>query len=636
MTPGNTLSEWARLLLVSLEQAGIRDAVLSPGSRSTPFTHAALRHTGMRCHSVVDERDAAFWAVGHARMTGRPVLLVCTSGSAAANYYPAVVEAARSGTPLVVLSADRPHELQQADAPQTIDQVRLYGDFARGYFDPGVPDAAPASLRALQRIAAQAVHRAGWPEPGPVHIDARARKPLEPVRAEGADAAALTRAVDTLIGRGVTRAGPAALPTAAGPAELDELAGSLAGAGRGLIVCGPVAPWLAPPAELVLELARRTGFALLPEATSQQRFAGDHEGVVTCDAFDTLLRCGAFRDRLQPDVVLEIGTPATSTGWRDYVAARPELRRHVLHPFDWADPHGGAATMWVGPLEPSIRALLDALGRDAADPDRGWLEDVARATATGWQVLDELLAAGAGGAAGTGDGDGPAHGAGTTDGAGTAHAVGAAALAEGAAIRAVVDALPAHALLAVGNSLPVREVDVFCRADSARVAVWHQRGAAGIDGLIAGAAGAAAAAGRPTALLLGDVSFLHDIGGLAAASALDVPLAIVVLDNQGGRIFEQLPLAGSGAVEPADWRYWSTPPAIDFAAAAATFSIPHLAVDRADSVAEAIRTALARSGPTVVEVALDGDRTVPFQRELRHRLEERLSAERGASESPVR
>jgi 2-succinyl-5-enolpyruvyl-6-hydroxy-3-cyclohexene-1-carboxylate synthase len=147
--PANLQTEWARLLLASLARAGIQDVVVSPGGRSTPFTAAALRDPNLRVRTVIDERSAAFFAVGHARMTGRPVLLICTSGSAAANYFPAVVEASESATPLLVLTADRGLELQHAAAPQTIDQTRLFGGYARAFFELGAPDAHPLMLQAV-------------------------------------------------------------------------------------------------------------------------------------------------------------------------------------------------------------------------------------------------------------------------------------------------------------------------------------------------------------------------------------------------------------------------------------------------------------------------------------------------------
>jgi 2-succinyl-5-enolpyruvyl-6-hydroxy-3-cyclohexene-1-carboxylate synthase len=205
------LSEWSRLLLGSLARAGVEDVVLSPGSRSTPFAWAALNEPAFRCHSVADERVAAFFALGQARVRGRPSLLICTSGTAAANYYPAVIEASLSRLPLLILTADRPFELQHSAAPQAIDQIKLFGEAVRAFFELGTPDAAPSALSGVVRSVAHAAHRTRFPEPGPVHLNARARKPLEPLQAHDAASVALRANVDELLARGPTSAAGATL-----------------------------------------------------------------------------------------------------------------------------------------------------------------------------------------------------------------------------------------------------------------------------------------------------------------------------------------------------------------------------------------------------------------------------------------
>ncbi|RMH22798.1 MAG: 2-succinyl-5-enolpyruvyl-6-hydroxy-3-cyclohexene-1-carboxylate synthase, partial [Acidobacteria bacterium] len=189
----NLQAVWARLLIHSLVDAGVREAVISPGSRSTPFVLAACAHPGLRCHDVIDERAAAFFALGQGRASGRPSLLICTSGTAGAHYLPAVIEAEMARVPLLVLTADRPLELTRGGANQTIDQLKLFGDHARAFFELGLADADPAALRALRRTAAQAVFRCREPVPGAVHLNARARKPLEPVAEEDGPRRALAR-----------------------------------------------------------------------------------------------------------------------------------------------------------------------------------------------------------------------------------------------------------------------------------------------------------------------------------------------------------------------------------------------------------------------------------------------------------
>ncbi|HEY3233396.1 MAG TPA: 2-succinyl-5-enolpyruvyl-6-hydroxy-3-cyclohexene-1-carboxylic-acid synthase, partial [Polyangiaceae bacterium] len=288
MTPLNLQDQWARLLISSLKAAGVEHVNVTPGSRSTPWTWAALQQPGLCCHLHIDERSAAFFALGQAKATGAPSLLICTSGSAVANYFPAVIEANASRTPLLVLSADRPFELQGVDAPQTIDQTKLFGSHCRRYLDLGVPSARHSALRALARTAVQAVHATQYPEPGPVQLNARASKPLEPQSAEGELASSLEREVETLVLAGPTRA---STPTAqADVAAIRRCAESAVAAARGLILCGPEPMASQKHAGPLWEFASATGFLVLCEAASQRRFAvpqGFPDAQV-CDGFPTL------------------------------------------------------------------------------------------------------------------------------------------------------------------------------------------------------------------------------------------------------------------------------------------------------------------------------------------------------------
>jgi 2-succinyl-5-enolpyruvyl-6-hydroxy-3-cyclohexene-1-carboxylate synthase len=261
------LTEWSRLLLGTLARAGVEQVVLSPGSRSTPFAWAALSEPKLVCHSLWDERVAAFFALGQARLSGRPSLLLCTSGTAAANYFPALLEASLARVPVLVLTADRPFELQHSAAPQTVDQVKLFGDTARAFFELGTPDAHPSALAGVVRSVAHAARRARFPDPGPVHLNARARKPLEPREADDAVSVALENAVDTLLQRGPTEA---AVATVHG--DVKRLAQACAETPRGLIVVGPLSAYDSEAPAQLARLAEVTGFPLLCEATSQLRF----------------------------------------------------------------------------------------------------------------------------------------------------------------------------------------------------------------------------------------------------------------------------------------------------------------------------------------------------------------------------
>lgn len=584
------LTEWARLFIGSLRRAGLQQVVLSPGSRSTPFAWAVLREPGLACRTVIDERSAAFFALGHARVTGQPAMLLCTSGTAAANYFPALVEAAESNLPVLVMTTDRPLEHQRAAAPQTIDQVKLYGGYARAYFELGSPDPDLRMLRALPRLATQAMLEARSPVPGPVHINARARKPLEPRAADTAAELELHAVVDRLL-ESVPRSVTPALQ-APDAADLEDVVGSCRRASRGLILCGPCpAPFAAAP-ESIRELASATGFPVAAEAASQFRFA-DPGDAVRLDSVTELLEVPGFVERWPPDVIIQLGRPPTATGWHAALQAWRDTEHHVLTPFGWPDPWGTARTLVRGPLDATVRVLASTLAGDpvgAVPGDRTrWREALRSIDARARALTDAAVASG---------------------------------FSEGAAIRTVVDRLPAGGVLALGNSLPIREVDTFVPGRSKRLTVCFQRGANGIDGPVSGAAGAAAASAVPTTLLVGDVSLAHDIGGLAQVRDLPTPLTVVVLNNGGGRIFERLPITETLESEE-DFDPWLTPPGVDFSAAAAAFGIPFRRARDPASLTAALAALESTGG--VLEVVVPDGGTTEHQDALRRRLEAELA-----------
>ena len=311
-------AEWARLVVGSLAASGVREVVSSPGSRSTPFLLAALELEArgrLRVHSIIDERAAGFFALGQARASGRPSLLLCTSGSAPAHYFPALVEARAAAVPLLVLSADRPLESQAAGAHQTIDQVKLFGDAPLAFFELGAACADEAALRGVRRIAAQAVARAAA---GPVHLNARARKPLEPRACTAAEVVDSER-----IHVAAAIAPPRMTPSTplADESELRRLAALIAEEREGVLVVGPSSPHGAAMRAPLLELAARAGYPVLTEPTSQLGGGG-----VLCGAL-ALLGSPAARARLRPRLVLQVGATPTSAA---YLALLAEGARLVI------------------------------------------------------------------------------------------------------------------------------------------------------------------------------------------------------------------------------------------------------------------------------------------------------------------
>jgi 2-succinyl-5-enolpyruvyl-6-hydroxy-3-cyclohexene-1-carboxylate synthase len=535
-----TLTAWAELLIDALVQSGVRTVVVSPGSRSTPLVAAAFAHPSLTCHDAIDERAAAFFALGAARVTGRPALLLCTSGTAGAHYYPAVIEASAAHVPLLVLTADRPWELMDCAAPQTIDQTRLYGTHVRRFVELGLPDDDDGARRALARTVAQAVHATRWPLPGAVHINARARKPLEPIAGDPPHAPSIVVGV------------PRLLPD---PAAIATLADACVRARRGVIVCGPAPASQAAAAAAVDRLAAASGFPLLAERTSQLT------GLAT---FDLALRTPRFCDE-QADLILQLGAPPTSSMWE---RAYPDAARAVIAPHGWPDPTSRASWMIQADVADAADALAQAIlaRRAHVEPSAWRMHFVAADHAVRRAVDDEL----------------------TRDDA----------LAEGHIARDTFASVPRGGWLMVGNSLPIRHLDTYALARD-DVRVLSQRGVNGIDGLVAGAAGAAIAAGAPLTLLVGDVSFLHDLGGLALAARVPTPLPIVVIHNDGGRIFEQLPIAR--AASPALMSHFTTPHGAGLVHAARLYGVRHARVTDRPGLRAALDEAQRTAGATVIE-----------------------------------
>jgi 2-succinyl-5-enolpyruvyl-6-hydroxy-3-cyclohexene-1-carboxylate synthase len=567
VTPSNLHVAWAELFVRSLLASGVTDVVLSPGSRSTPFAVALAREKALRVHVVIDERAAAFVAVGQARVTGRPSLLVCTSGTAGAHYLPAVIEASQSFVPLVVVTADRPWELGDVGAPQTIDQTKMFGSFVRHFAELGAPDVA--ALCAVPRIAAQAVARSTSPVPGPVHVNARFRKPLEPQAVTGPEA--WQPIVEGLLHKAAPRVhAPVAAPSAA---CVEALAERIRRAERGLLVAGPAPISAASDREILFELARRTGFPLLAECTSQLRFAPTGAGVTRVSAFDALLASSRFRAGHAPDLVIELGRPPTSAAYARFVEELPACSRWVVSPYGYGDPSSRAdAIVQAAPGE-LARALVAALpggGRASA-----WAASFHASDEAARDVVDDDVAAPVG--------------------------EGKPVLSEAAAARALLASCPVGSLVVVGNSSPVRDLDAYCFASDKDVAILHQRGASGIDGLLAGAFGARTVAAAPVALLLGDVSLMHDVGALSLLSRADAALVVVVVQNGGGRIFDALPVRAT--IDPETFeRFFATPVRVDFGEVARAFGVPFRRAEDERALEDALAEGFRRRGATLIEV----------------------------------
>ncbi len=564
MMAGLIQTLWADVIACTLRDAGVPLVVISPGSRSTPLVAALERSRHESLVTIIDERAAAFYALGAARATGTPAALVCTSGSAVAHYLPALVEAAQAGIPLIAITADRPAELQHCGASQTIDQRAIYGSFVRASFDLGSPSGDVLAYRAVRRTIIQAITAALGPDPGPVHINVPLRKPLEPVAPANDPERALTADVADLLAERPIIAPPVLAPDAR---AVEGLARAIAGEPRGLIVAGAIASIARVEiASQLFELARRSGYPIVAEAGSQLRSCARPDDIVFVDAFDVI---AAHAPR--PALVIQVGAEPVAAAWPMFSR---DIDRYVLAGGRWHDADSSAVVI-LGDVSLAARAIVGEL---AAERGSGSLrrrverEAASLAWCDDWKALDE-------------------RGREALD-----RAIRETPANEVAVVRDAVAALPGGAAIQIGNSLPIRTIDHA--GATGEHAVLTQRGAAGIDGLIASAAGATQA-GKPVLLVLGDVSFAHDLGGLLAARAAVAPLAILVIDNAGGRIFDGLPVATSD-LGSAFTRHWTTPPEVDVVAVARALGLTAMPASP-ETVGYDVTTALAE-GVTVIHV----------------------------------
>jgi 2-succinyl-5-enolpyruvyl-6-hydroxy-3-cyclohexene-1-carboxylate synthase len=571
MNTTNANTALASAFVEELARCGVRRAVVSPGSRSTPLAVALWREPGIEVTVILDERSAAFFALGAAQASGAPVAMLCTSGTAAANFHPAICEADESAIPLIALSADRPPELRGIGAGQTIDQIGLYGSAVRWFCEVGTHEADDEGLLHYRAVACRAFAAArGESRPGPVHLNLAWREPLAPVAVEGAVTATDPLALE---GRG-ERPLTAVTTQDHEPSDflLEEVAKHIDEAATGVIVAGrQLNPELREP---LAHLAAAAGLPILAEPTSQLR-CGPHDRSHVVTTYDLLLRDEAFAGRLRPDLVLRFGEMPTSKPLRTWIATSGADQLVV-------DPLGG----WD---EPSRRAAA-LLRADPTELAAGWAARVGRgdrANAEAWIAAERAAAATIDTAL-------------TTDGPPT----------EPALHRALGAAHRDGDLVYTASSMPIRDQEAFLATGEADALFLCNRGANGIDGLVSSGIGAAAATGRPTTIVTGDLGLLHDVGGLAALRDVETPVRVLVIDNGGGGIFHFLPQAK--ALEGGEFEaLLGTPREVEAERAAALFRLPYRAVDALDELPDALA-----AGTGLIEVVVDRQANVEAHRLL--------------------
>jgi 2-succinyl-5-enolpyruvyl-6-hydroxy-3-cyclohexene-1-carboxylate synthase len=548
MGTGDVSLACASALIDELVEHGMRHACVSPGSRSTPLALALERHPGITVHVHLDERSSAFFALGLAKALRRPVAVACTSGTAAAELFPAVVEASQARVPIYLLTADRPPRLRGTGANQTIDQVRLYGAYARAYLEPPIPSSAEDAL-AWRRSGREAVAACGGPQPGPVHINCSFEEPLVPT----GEVVEVPPRDPERVSRPDRNPEPLA-------ADVDRAVQELSGM-RGVVVAG--SNWWMPPGEVAI-LASQMRWPLLAEPVSGLRQPGWALG-----AGQALLGSDRFLGRHRPEVVLQVGATPTARATQRFVAAAERL---VVVDLFHMDPDPEHRATWRLYADPD-RLATQLIHRVQPAPDEwkaAWTEADERARRAMDGVLDAI--------------DEPT---------------------ELRLARDLAEAVPERGTLFVGNSLPIRDLDVAMSARDG-LQVLANRGASGIDGLVSTALGVASAGTGPTFALIGDLSFLYDVGALiwnGARSSSD--LVIVVTNNRGGAIFESL----DHRALPERDRLFVTPHDVDLGAVCAAAGVGHARLERMSDLGGAVDEARVAGSIRVIEVPAPADRS---------------------------
>lgn len=591
-----------------LANAGVRHVCGSPGSRSTPLTIAVARHPALQIWSLLDERSAGFFAYGLARRLQTPVALICTSGTATANYLPALMEARQSRVPLLVLTADRPPELQGIGANQTVDQLKLYGSHVKFFLQMPTPEGQDVLLRQARQAAWRAVTVAVSVPAGPVHVNWPFREPLvpptEPNRFRQVGSPESHPSVKPLRGALLSAGASRGLPE---PELMKSIFPLIRQMKKGLIVCGPqddpeLGRW-------ILKVARHLDVPVLADPLSQLRTIRAPEAGVAdrvIDSYDILFRNERWFERLQSDLIIRFGQTPTSKVLGQYLQAQNHAWQVIVddNPM-WSDPFFSAThVVTANPIEfcRSLEAEFTAVPLTAV-PFTAVDLTKSGTWSLQWTQLNrriqELLTNGL-----------ASQPLGNT-------------LFEGELPKQLMAALPPGTTVLSGNSMPVRDFDSFLRAEDSNIRLLGNRGVSGIDGVVSTALGLAAASDGPVVLVIGDVSFYHDLNALLVALRHRLALLVVLVHNNGGGIFSFLPQASY----PDTFEHFRTSHGLDFQAGVEMYGGTFVSVKSWTEFHEAVKRGLAFQGVFVVEIRTDSENNVQWHQALFKHVHDQLEAE---------
>jgi 2-succinyl-5-enolpyruvyl-6-hydroxy-3-cyclohexene-1-carboxylate synthase len=560
------LTNYVVTFVQQLIDLGVVQTVISPGSRSTPLALVMSEHPDMKVYLNIDERSAGFFALGLAKKQKKPVALLCTSGTATANYYPAIVEAYYSRIPLIVITADRPHELRDVGAPQAINQINMYGKYVKWFVDASLPESQPGIIQYVKNIVSHAVFESRKHPNGPVHMNMPFREPLVPDLSTVVEKAKQKRNVMQITSQ-----------TTIDQEAIQRIADRLQTVKKGLIVCGEL--YHEAFSKSVIQLAEKLQYPILADPLSQLRF-GEHSKEHVIEGYDTILKDRDLYPSLQPDVILRFGAMPVSKSLFLFLKEQPHTEQIIVdHGGGWRDPTLIAEQHLFCDEQYFCDELVKRLEKN--EDDAWYLRWKKANDLTRTLILDGVVD--------------------ESD-----------SLFEGKLYIELLKWLPEECNLVVGNSMPIRDIDTFFYSSEKKIHIYANRGANGIDGVVSTAMGIGAASSFPTYLVIGDLSFFHDLNGLLAGKLHQLNITILLVNNNGGGIFSFLPQADEKKHFEA---LFGTPTDLDFRHAAAFYGANYVKVSSWDELAcELKRT--NQNGVNIIEIPTERYTRVKSHRKI--------------------
>lgn len=569
------LTRYTANFIDELVSSGLEHVVISPGSRSTPLAILCTEHKRLKEWIIVDERSAAYFALGIAKKTNKPVALVCTSGTAAANYLPAIIEAYYGRVPLLILTADRPHELRHIGASQTINQLNMYGQFVKRFEEMALPDGDEKMLRYVRNSASTAVHITMEGNPGPVHLNFPFREPLVP-----------NLSLDNLWGTKTQKQFNVTLDGKKGLSivQVEKLVTKLTGLSRGVIVCGPQVDELL--AGNIVALSEKLQAPILADPTSQLR-AGNHSLKNIIANYDAIFRVVSLREKLKPDYIIRFGAMPISKHYLYYVQTHEAASQIVVeNSKDMREPTNHPSDYIFADSNLVCEQLLGGMKDYVANVD--WLQT--------WQEKDQVAQNEI--AKTTGE-----------------------EITEGDVVTQVLEALPEPSDLFIANSMPVRDLDTYFMPTNKNITVHANRGVSGIDGVTSSALGIAAVSQIKPTLIIGDLSFYHDLNSLLIAKQYHLDLTIVLINNDGGGIFSFLPQAQEAKHFES---LFGTAHGLEFSKAIDMYDGKYELVNQVSTLQKALEKSYQTTGLSVIEIQTNREENVLTHKVLWGNIEQEL------------